>query len=300
MVQLLDLGVVFNAGLPADNPKYCFIMKSLFTPFAHFFAPPLDWSIHYFSLVLSWFNGWTGSLGWAIILFTLVIRLVLFPVTLPSIKDQKKIQDLKPELDKLKAKFKGNTQEDKLKLQQAQMELYKKYNINPLAGCIPQLVQFGVLIVLYQTLIRFLQDPGLLGSHANLMFGWFDLSQPDKLYILPVLAAISQLFFSLMLVPATETPDVVPNKSKKLEVQLANKKEEDMAEMASTMQQQMLFMMPIMTGIFALRFPSGVALYWVATTIFSIIQQFIVSGPGGLVTYSRRIRLWLALKGWVK
>jgi YidC/Oxa1 family membrane protein insertase len=264
-------------------------------PFAPF-APALDGSIYYFSLALSWFNGWTGSLGWAIVLFTLVIRLVLFPVTLPSIKDQKKIMDLKPELDKIKTKFK----EDKAGLQQAQLELYKKYNINPLAGCLPQLAQFGVLIVLYQTLIKFLQDPGLIGSQANLMFGWFDLSRPDPLHILPILAAVTQLFLSLMLVPATETPDVIPNNSKKPKVQLANKKEEDTAEMAATMQQQMLFMMPIMTGIFAFNFPSGVALYWVITTIFSIGQQFIVSGPGGLATYARRAKLWFEAKGLIK
>lgn len=271
-------------------------MQSFFNSISNFFAPPLNWAIHYFSIALVWINGLTGNLGWSIILFTLVIRLVLFPVTLPSIKDQKKIMDLKPELDKLKVKFK----DDKTGMQQAQLELYKKYNINPLAGCLPQLLQFGVLIVLYQTLLRFLQDPALLGSHTSLMFWWFDLSQPDKLYILPVLAAISQFFLSLMLMPATETPDVVPNKSKKPQVQLANKKEEDTADMAAAMQQQMLFMMPIMTGIFALNFPSGVSLYWVATTVFSIIQQWMITGPGGLLTYSRRIKFWLVAKGWIK
>jgi len=248
---------------------------------------------HYFSLVLVWFNSWTGNLGWAIILFTIAIRLILFPITVSSIKDQKKIIDLKPELDKLKAKFK----DDKAGLQQAQVELYKKYNINPLAGCLPQLLQFGVLIVLYRTLLQLLHDPSSLGTSAgSLTFFWLDLAKPDQLRILPIAAAVVQLFLSFMLAPATEIPDVVPNKSKNPKVKAANTKEEDTAEMAASIQQQMLFIMPVMTAVFAWNFPAGVSLYWVITTVFSIVQQFIVSGPGGLVSYWRRFNFWLATK----
>lgn len=251
----------------------------------------MQFFIHYFSLALAFFNSFTGNLGLAIILFTLLIRLILLPITLPSIKAQKQIMDLKPELDKLKKKFKG----DATGMQQAQMELYKKYNINPLAGCLPQLLQFGVLIVLYQTLLAFLKNPTFNGQPLNFDFFWFNLSHPDKLYILPVLAAVSQLILSVMLMPATEIPDKVPNQSKKLKVQAANKQEEDTAEMAASMQQQMLFMMPIMTGVFAINFPAGLSLYWVITTVFSIVQQYFISGPGGLVTYTRRIQLWMKL-----
>ena len=73
-----------------------------------------------------------------------------------------------------------------------------------------------------------------------------------------------------------------------------NKKEEDMAEMAATMQQQMMFIMPIMTVFFALKFPAGLALYWVVTTVYSIGQQYAISGPGGLVTYAKRLQLIIA------
>jgi YidC/Oxa1 family membrane protein insertase len=252
----------------------------------------MQFFIHYFSLALDFFNVLTGNLGAAIILFTLVIRFVLLPITLPSIKAQKKMMDLKPELDQLKKKHKGDATE----LQKAQMELYKKYNINPLAGCLPQLLQFGVLIVLYQTLLAFLKQPTFNGHELNFNFWWFNLSHPDALYILPILAGVSQLILSLMLMPATETPDVVPNNSRKRKIQEANKKEEDTAEMAATIQQQMLFMMPIMTGVFALSFPSGLSLYWVITTVFSIVQQYFISGPGGIATYSHRIQVWLKLK----
>src|SRR5689334_7590496 len=84
----------------------------------------------------------TGNLGLALIVMTLVIRLVLLPLTLPSIRAQKKIQELQPELKKLKTKHGA----DKQAYQMEQLELYRKYNVNPLAGCIPQILQLGVLI----------------------------------------------------------------------------------------------------------------------------------------------------------
>jgi hypothetical protein len=92
-----------------------------------------------------------------------------------------------------------------------------------------------------------------------------------------------------MIAPGAEIPDAVPNKSKNPKVKKANEKEENTAEMAATMQQQMLFIMPVMTGILAARFPSGLALYWVATTVFSVGQQYFVSGWGGLTSYYQRL-----------
>lgn len=226
-----------------------------------------------------------GDLGITIIIFTLLVRSLLLPITLPSIKAQKKIQDLKPKLDKLKKKHKS----DKKAMQQAQLELYKRYNVNPLSGCLPQLAQLGVLIVLYKTLLAFLGNGEINGVVINPQFLWLDLSQPDSTWILPVLAGLSQLVLSVMIAPGAEIKDVVPNKSKSKKVQQANKKEEDMAGMASSMQQQMIFLMPFMTGFFASRFPSGLALYWVITTFFSVGQQYVISGPGGLKTYWQRL-----------
>ncbi|MEO8581579.1 MAG: YidC/Oxa1 family membrane protein insertase [Patescibacteria group bacterium] len=223
----------------------------------------------------------TGNLGIAIIVLTLLIRFLLVPLSLGSLRSQKKIQDLKPELDKLK-KLHGK---DKAKFQQAQMELYKKYNINPLSGCLPYLVQIVLLIVLYQVLHQFISQTEINGIAINPMFAWLDLSKPDPLHILPILAGVSQFILSLMISPGAEVTDIVPNDSKKKEVQKANEKEEDFAEMAAGMQKQMLFMMPIMTGFIAWRFQSGLALYWVVTTAFSAGQQYFISGFGGLVSY---------------
>lgn len=235
--------------------------------------------------VLLFLNSITGSLGLAIIAFTIVIRSLLLPATIPSIKATRRMKEMQPELNKLKKKF-GN---DKQALQLAQLELYKKYNVNPLSGCLPQLVQLGVLILLYRVLVGFLGNPEFNGSHIETSFLWLDLGKPDPLYILPVTAGLSQLVLSLMIAPGAEKRDIVPNKSKKKVVREANEKEENIAEMAQSMQQQMLYIMPVFTGIIASNFPSGLALYWVATTIFSIAQQYFISGPGGLVSYAKRL-----------
>ncbi|MFH2118368.1 MAG: YidC/Oxa1 family membrane protein insertase [Candidatus Paceibacterota bacterium] len=243
----------------------------------------MNFLITQFVQLLSFLNEFLGSLGISIIIFTLLIRLVLLPITLSSIRAQKKLKDLQPELKKISGKFKNN----KKALQAAQMELYKKYNINPLAGCLPQIVQIFVLIILYRALLDFLGDGAINGT--NLQFFWLNLGEPDKTYILPILAGATQLLLSLMIAPGAEIPDVVSNKSKKKKIQEANKKEENTAEMAATMQQQMLFIMPLMTGFLAARFPSGLALYWVVATVFSVAQQYYVSGWGGLASYWQRL-----------
>ena len=214
-----------------------------------------------------------GDLGLAIIALTLFIRSVLIPVTLPSLRSAKKMQELKPLLDKLKKKHKN----DKKKLQQAQMELYKQHNINPAAGCLPQIAQIIVLISLYKVLMDFIGQDVVNGFALNLKFLWLDLSQPDPLYILPVLAGLFQLVFSIAMQSGLKTEVKAPKQKNK------RQKEEDSLEMAQTMQKQMLYTMPLMTTIIALKFPSGLALYWTISTIFSLVQQLIVSGPGGLI-----------------
>jgi YidC/Oxa1 family membrane protein insertase len=228
----------------------------------------------------------TGNLGLSILVFTLIVRSLLLPLSLPTFKSQKKMKELQPELNKLKDKHKT----DKKALQAAQLELYKKYNINPLSGCLPQLLQIAILILLYRVLVMFLGQTEIHGVHVNPHFLWLDLSKPDTSFILPVLAAFTQLILSVMILPGGEVRDIVPNQSNKKEIKDANKKEEDSAEMAAMMQKQMLFVMPLMTGFLAMRFPSGLALYWVATTVFSIGQQYFLAGAGGLVIYAKRIQ----------
>lgn len=220
-----------------------------------------------------------NNLGLAIIALTLLIRTILIPFTLPQMKSAKKMAALKPELDALKKKH-GN---DSKLLQQKTLELYQKNQINPAAGCLPFIAQFIVLIALYQVFMNTLGGNGM--GDVNTLFLSFDLKAKDTTYTLPILAGLLQFIMSVSLLPAIE------NEPAKREGTKAQK--EDVAEMAASMQQQMVFMMPIMTVIFSLQFPSGLALYWVITTAFSLVQQLIVSGPGGLALYATKIRRYI-------
>jgi YidC/Oxa1 family membrane protein insertase len=219
-----------------------------------------------------------NNFGLAIILLTLIVRGVLVPITIPSLRSAKKMQDLKPHLDKLKDKHK-----DKVKLQQAQLALYKEHGVNPMAGCLPQILQLIILIALYQVFIKFISSGNVNGQAVDMRFLWLDLSKSDPFYILPVIAGLSQLVFSLMMRSGLESHIKAPkNKNDK-------KKEEGSLDMAQSMQQQMMYMMPVMTVIISLKFASGLALYWVITTLFSVVQQYIISGPGGLLLIKNKI-----------
>jgi len=224
-----------------------------------------------------------NNYGLAIIAVTLIIRLGLIPLTLPSLRSTQKMSSLKPELDKLKEKY-GN---DKKLLSQKQLELYQEHKINPLGGCLPQLVQIGLFIIFYQVLSSSLTSdtPG-----ANLSFLWLQLNQPDSTFVLPVLAGLSQFLLGLMLAPATstaaETKLAAQTKTKK-----DDKKAEDLTDMAQTLQSQMMYVMPVFTFFIARAFPSGLALYWVVSTLFSLIQQYFVSGWGGLKPHLNRFGL---------
>lgn len=232
------------------------------------------------SILIFLYNLSGQNFGVAIILLTLLVRGVLVPITIPSLRSAKKLQELKPALDKLKAKHK-----DKQKLQLAQLELYKQNNINPAAGCLPQIAQLLVLIALYQVFINFINNGDLNGTPLNLNFLWLNLGKPDQYYILPVLAGLTQLIFSFMMTSGLEGHVKAPKNLNE------KKKEEDSLEMAQSMQQQMLYLMPAMTVLISLKFPSGLALYWVVTTIFSLIQQYIISGLGGLKPVLIKLRI---------
>lgn len=227
---------------------------------------------------LLWLYQTTGqNLGFAIILLTFLVRVVLIPFTLPQLRSAKKMNLLKPELDALKKKH-GH---DKQLFQQKQLEFYKTHKVNPAAGCLPFIAQFVVLIALYQVFMSTLGGNGM--GEINATFLLWDLKSKDTTYILPVLAGLLQFVMSLTILPAVENhPEKRPG---------TPEQKQDVAEMATSMQQQMVFMMPIMTVIFSIQFPSGLALYWVITTAFSLVQQLMVSGPGALLTYAKKYKL---------
>lgn len=228
---------------------------------------------------LAFLTNLTGSLGWAIILLTLIIKAILIPLTLPAMRSAIKMRDLKPEIDELKKKYK----KDPAALQQAQMALFKTHKINPAAGCLPYLIQFVILIALYRVFINYLNNGAV---NINTQFLWLDLTKPDPYYILPVIAGVTQLILSLMVLPAADT-----SAAKVLAASTPSPtddaKADKVTDMAASMQNQMVFMMPLMTVFFTLKFPSGLALYWIVSTMVSIVQQYMVSGWGGLNRLNR-------------
>jgi YidC/Oxa1 family membrane protein insertase len=233
-----------------------------------------------YQILLFFYNLFGGNLGLSIIAITLLIKVLLLPLVIPTIRSAKKMQDLKPALDKLKAKH-----ADKKALQQAQLDLYKQNGVNPAAGCLPQIVQIVILISLYEVFINFLKQPSIGGLVVNPNFLYLNLTQPDHTYVMPVLAGLTQFIFSLMMLSGVESHVKSPKNKE------AKKKEEDSLEMAQSMQQQMVYMMPLMTVIISLNFQSGLVFYWVISTVFSIVQQYYFSGLGGLKPFLVKFRL---------
>lgn len=217
----------------------------------------------------------TGNFGWSIIGFTILVRLLLLPLTIPTLRSQRKMRELQPKLRELQKKHK----DDKNALLKAQMDLYKEHNFNPMGGCLPSLVQLVPLIIIYEVLRKFIENG--VGSTLGVVFLGFNLTVKDGTYLLPIAAAASQFVLSLMMSPASTT-NAIPDKSTDKKIQKLNEKEENQQDMAESMQKQMLFMAPVMTGLFAINFPAGLSLYWIASTVISIIQQWIITGPGGL------------------
>ncbi|HSV94839.1 MAG TPA: YidC/Oxa1 family membrane protein insertase [Spirochaetia bacterium] len=232
-----------------------------------------------YQTLLFFYQLFGGNLGLSIIAITLITKIILLPLVIPSLKSAKKMQDLKPELDRLKTKY-----SDKTALQQAQVALYKEKGINPAAGCLPQIFQIIILISLYQVFMYFLGQSSVAGTTVNPYFIYLDLTKPDRTFIMPILAGVSQLVYSLMMQSGIISE--VKNPKRKED----KKKEENRLEMASSMQQQMTYMMPLMTVVISLNFQSGLVLYWVVSTIFSLVHQYFFSGWGGLIPAINKVR----------
>lgn len=243
------------------------------------------------------------NLGWAILALTVIIRGILIPLTLPSMKAAQKMKELAPEIEKLKKKYEN----DKQGLAKAQMELYKQHGANPAAGCLPQIVQLIILIALYQAFIRVLRGDGDVierlnqvlypalklgeGTIINTHFFWLDLTKPDLFHLpglafaLPgfflILAALLQFLSSKMMQP------VVTKAQKE-----AAKTEGKTDDMATAMQSQMLYLFPLMTIFIGYSFPSGLILYWFVFSLFTAIQQYFISGWGGLSPWINKAKSW--------
>ena len=238
-----------------------------------------------------------GDFGLAVVVLTLIIKLILFPLTLQQLKSTKATQALQPELQKIRQKYKDDQQAQALALQ----ALYKEYGVNPMAGCLPLLIQMPVLYGLYFALRTGLGAKNLAELQTNLYpfvrplvtvmpnitftwFSWlqvlnpilhvhwtwtFQLSQADPTHILPILAGIAT-FLSLRMAQ----PKQVPTTDGKPAA----------ADPTQQSMKMMQYIMPFFTMFIGWNVPSGLALYWTVSSIFQAVQQYFVTGWGSLLT----------------
>jgi len=198
------------------------------------------------------------SVGWAIIILTIIVRLVLLPSSMKATTNQKRMADLQPKIKELQAKYKN----DKSAQSKALMAFYKENKINPLGSCLPLLIQFPILIILYYVFIH-----GLDTSRFDLLYSWaprpstintiffgINLSNPER-WILPVVAGGLQFVQSWRMRPLTKSQD---------------------SGMQNALQSQMTFLMPVITILIAGRLPAALPLYWIVTTLFAVVQQWFV------------------------
>lgn len=189
--------------------------------------------------ILKWVHSIVGNWGWSIILLTVLVKALFYPLNATSFRSMAKMRKLGPQLQALKEKY----GDDRQKMSQEMMELYRKEKVNPMGGCLPILVQMPVFIALYSTLLESVelrQAPWL---------GWiYDLSQMDPYFILPLIMGAS-MFAQQMLNPTPPDPT----------------------------QAKVMKMIPVIFTFFFLFFPAGLVLYWVTNNILSIVQQYIIT-----------------------
>ncbi len=201
-----------------------------------------------------------NDLGIAIIVLTILIRLILYPLSKKAIQSQKAINQLQPKIKEIQKKYKNKEEQAKV-----MMELYKKHKVNPMAGCLPILVQLPLLIALYRVFFNGLNPESLDGLYSfisrpellNVMFlGLIDLSQ--RSVFLAVMAGLFQFIQSKMIMPKN----------------LTKKSKSDGLDFSTIMSKQMLYFMPLITVFIAWSLPAALPLYWIVITLFGITQQY--------------------------
>lgn len=190
--------------------------------------------------VLLWLHGIFGNWGWAIIALTILIRIILFPLTYKGMLSMQKMKDVAPKVKEMQAKYKGDPQ----RMNAAVMEVYKKEGANPLGGCLPLLLQIPVFFAIYRVLLNAVELQG-----AEWIWWINDLSRMDPYFILPILMGATMYY----------QQHITPN------------------NFTDPMQEKIFKYLPVIFTFFFITFPSGLVLYWFVNNIFSIVQQFIVN-----------------------
>ncbi|GLO68233.1 MULTISPECIES: membrane protein insertase YidC [Oceanobacillus] len=208
------------------------------------FVYPVSWLI---TAVAGIFN---EGYGLAIIIVTIFVRLLLMPLNVKQIKSSKAMQEIQPKLQEIQKKYTSKDANTQQKLQQETMELFQKNGVNPLAGCLPILVQMPIFVAMYHAIMRTPE----ISTHS---FLWFQLGSPD--YILPILTALFTFLQQKMMMSTNSSMN--SNPQMKLQMQI------------------MLYVMPIMIGVMAFFFPAALALYWVTGNVFMVFQTLLINKP---------------------
>jgi YidC/Oxa1 family membrane protein insertase len=189
---------------------------------------------------LSTFHGWGAPWWLSIMMLTIIVRTLLFPITYRQVKSMRKMQDLKPDMDRIRTEHKEDVQ-----TQRAEMaKLYQERKVNPLGGCLPVFIQLPIFLVLYYTIRQF----DKLESFRTGGLLWFqDLTQPDHLFILPVLYVLTMM--------ASQ------------EITIRN---------TASQQKQLMRFLPIIFGFFLARFPSGLFVYWITSNCITFTQNYVI------------------------
>jgi len=227
-----------------------------------------------------------------VIFVTIAIRLALYPLYVTQIRSQRAMQEVAPAMEELKRKY----GKDRKRFSEEQMKLYSERGVNPAAGCLPLVLQMPLLIALYNSLLQlgcglgpppnnlcpglshdmvetfryaFISNPSPPGGALDTTAHWLPwitqgLQHRDPFFILPVVAGLVQLIASVMAMPAKQVQS---------------------GDTAQRMTQSMAYTFPLMTVVIGAQFPAGLTLYWIATTLFQIVQQYFVSGWGQLPKY---------------
>lgn len=188
---------------------------------------------------LNMIHSYVGNWGWAIVIFIIVVKIVLYPLSYKGMISMGKLKELSPKIKEIQAKYKKEPQ----KLQAAMMELYKKHGANPMGGCLPLILQIPIFFAIYRVLVNAIELRGANWFYIN------DLSAMDPYFILPILMGAT-MFIQQRLAPSSFT---------------------------DPMQEKIMKYLPVVFTVFFVTFPAGLVLYWLANNILSIIQQYFVN-----------------------
>ncbi|MBF1206262.1 MAG: membrane protein insertase YidC [Fusobacterium periodonticum] len=195
----------------------------------------------FLTFLLNTTDKYVGNFGVSIIIVTILIKIMLLPLTLKQDKSMKEMKKLQPELEKIKEKYAN----DKQMLNIKTMELYKEHKVNPLGGCLPLLLQLPILFALFGVLRN-----GIIPKDSS--FLWLKLSVPDPFYVLPVLNGAVSFFQQKLMGSADSNPQM----------------------------KNMMYIFPIMMIMFSVKMPSGLQLYWLTSSILAVVQQYFIMKKG--------------------